>query len=109
MRPVGINKVYERTYELYYRITQTDVEWVLERYIYCKQQVANKNKPFIKPIVSQHYLDRVYLDLIDFISEPDRHTGTKWVLQVKDHFSRMVWFYPLMYKEAAEIAKTITY
>jgi hypothetical protein len=77
MRPVGINKVHERAHELYYRITQTNIEWVLERYTYYKQQEANKSKFFIKPIVSQRCLDRVYLDLIDFISEPNRYTGAK--------------------------------
>jgi hypothetical protein len=42
MRLVGINKVHERAHELYYKITQTDVEWVLEKYTYYKQQEANK-------------------------------------------------------------------
>jgi len=31
----------------------------------------------------------------------------KWVLQIKDHFSRMIWLYPLLAKTSAEVARCL--
>jgi transposase InsO family protein len=52
--------------------------------------------------VSRRVLDRVYMDLMDFTSQPDGEY--KWVLQLKDHFSRMIWLFPLKNKGSAEVA-----
>lgn len=75
----------------------------------CQAQESNKAKKTITPIISKHVLNRVYLDLVDFTSEPDHDTGAKWMLQIKDHFSRMIWLYPLMDKSSAKIAKAVSY
>jgi endogenous inhibitor of DNA gyrase (YacG/DUF329 family) len=57
--------------ELYYGITQENVEWVLKKCVICNQNTANKEPPTITPIVSRRCLDRVYIDLMDFTSQPD--------------------------------------
>jgi hypothetical protein len=88
--------------ELYYRITQENVKWVLERCVICNQNTANKEPPTITPIASRRCLDRVYIDLMDFTSQPDN--GYTWVLQIKDHFSRMIWLFPLQNKSSIKVA-----
>jgi transposase InsO family protein len=42
------------------------------------------------------------MDLMDFTSQPDGEY--KWVLQLKDHFSRMIWLFPLKDKGSTEVA-----
>ena len=59
----------------------------------------------ITPITSRRCLDRVYMDLMDFTSQPDGEYT--WVLQLKDHFSRMIWLFPLKNKESLEVANAL--
>ncbi|CAF1430049.1 unnamed protein product, partial [Didymodactylos carnosus] len=54
-----------------------------------------------KPIISVEYLTRVQMDLIDMHSVPDGEF--KWILHVKDHFTKFSWAYPLQTKEAAPV------
>jgi transposase InsO family protein len=65
----------------------------------------NKERQIITPIISRRCLDRVYMDLMDFTSQPDGEYH--WVLQLKDHFSRMVWLFPLRNKSSIEVAKSL--
>ena len=78
------NKTHERISELYYGITQEEVTWLLSKCQVCAANQANREPPSITPIISQRCLDRVYMDLMDFTSQPD---GVyHWVLQLKDTF-----------------------
>jgi hypothetical protein len=43
---------------------------------------------------------------MDFTSQPDREYN--WVLQIKDHFSRMIWLFPLKEKSSPEVARALT-
>ena len=44
---------------------------------------------------------------MDFTSQPDK--GYKWVLQIKDHFSRMIWLFPLKDKSSTKVAGVYIY
>ena len=63
----------------------------------------NREPTTVTPIVSKRCLDRVYIDLIDFTSQPE--DGYEYILQVKDYFSRMVWLYALREKSSGEVAR----
>jgi hypothetical protein len=45
------------------------------------------------------------MDLMDFTSQPDGEYH--WVLQLKDHFSRMIWLFPLKDKSNNEVANAL--
>jgi hypothetical protein len=45
------------------------------------------------------------MDLMDFTSQPDGIYH--WVLQLKDHFSRMIWLFPLRDKSSEEVASSL--
>jgi hypothetical protein len=34
-------------------------------------------------------------------------SGQKWIIQIKDHFSRYVWLYPLCDKSADEVTRVM--
>jgi hypothetical protein len=62
------------------------------------------------PILSSRCLDRIQFDLIDFRSTPDISIDSvkfKWILQIKDTFSKYIWLIPLVDKEAETVAATI--
>ena len=50
-------------------------------------------------------MERLQIDLIDFRHTPDGHF--KWVLQVKDHFSKYTCLFALKSKEATEVADAL--
>jgi len=71
----------------------------------CNANANNREPSTVTLIVSKRCLDRVYIDLMDFTSQPK--DGYKYILQVKDHFSRMVWLYALHEKSSGEVARCI--
>jgi transposase InsO family protein len=91
--------------ELFYGITQEDVKWVLTKCQICITNASNREPSTVTPIISRRCLDRVYIDLMDFTSQPDQ--GYNWVLQIKDHFSRMIWLFPLKDKSSTEVAAAL--
>jgi hypothetical protein len=98
---IGVRKTYDRLHENYYSITEAQVEWVLARCAICTLQAANKGKPPIKPIKVLRCLHHLIIDLMDFSSMADG--DFKWILQVKDPFSRYIWLYALKDKSAASV------
>jgi transposase InsO family protein len=54
------------------------------------------------PIVTERAWERVQIDLIDMRHEPSGQF--KWILHVKDHFSKYTQLYPLKSKHAEPIA-----
>jgi IS30 family transposase len=43
---------------------------------------------------------------MDFITQPEE--GHEYILQVKDHFSRMIWLYAIQEKSSTEVARCMT-
>ncbi|KAH6665599.1 hypothetical protein B0J14DRAFT_568748 [Halenospora varia] len=83
-----IEPTYDACRRLYYGITQKEVTKLLKECRHCRSQAPNQEPATITPIISRRCLDRIYLDCLDFTSQPNGEY--KWVLQVKDHFSRSV-------------------
>jgi hypothetical protein len=64
-----------------------------------------KKPPAGKPIISLGYMTRMQIDLIDMTSRPDH--DYKWILHMRDHFSKFSWTHPLTSKRAAEVAEKL--
>jgi hypothetical protein len=58
-----------------------------------------------KPIVSVGFLTRMQVDLIDMRST--EYQGFKFIMHVKDHFTKFSWLFPLASKEAVHVAKNL--
>ena len=71
----------------------------------CSTRVPVKNPPAGKPIISLGFLTRVQMDLIDMTSRPDGEK--KWILHMRDHFSKFSWTHALESKRAVEVAEAL--
>jgi len=58
-----------------------------------------------KPIVSVGFLTRLQVDLIDMRSM--EHNGFKFIMHVKDHFTKFSWLSALPSKEAVNVAANL--
>jgi Integrase zinc binding domain len=97
----GVNKTHEICAQRYYGITKVDVAWLLTRCAVCLLNKPNKDSP-IKPIEVFNIMERVQVDLVDMSANPDGNY--KWILQMKDHFSKYSVLYPLATKHAEPVA-----
>jgi hypothetical protein len=102
---VGVTLTFNRIQELWYGVSQDDIEWVLKNCAVCQLRACNKTKPVTKPITTCRCMDRVQLDLMDFRSLADGRY--KWILQVKDTFSQHIWLYALEDKGSEEVYNAI--
>jgi hypothetical protein len=107
----GVNKVSKAVIERFYGIRKDDVEWVLKHCQTCLLERQNRSQTPARasrePVVSGRTLERVEIDLIDFRHEPDGEY--KWILQIKDHFSKFTSFFPLknQWPDPEEVAVAI--
>lgn len=72
----------------------------------CKNCALNRpaaTKAPLQPIVSGRAWERVQVDLIDMRHEPSGQY--KWILHVKDHFSKYTQLYALKSKHSEPIAE----
>lgn len=58
-----------------------------------------------KPIVSVGFLTRLQVDLIDMRSI--EYNGYKFIMHVKDHFTKFSWLFALPSKEANQVATNL--
>ena len=62
------------------------------------QQLAERKPKHVgakKPILSNHFCDRIQVDLIDYSSDPQKNeydVEMRWLMVVKDHFFLQNWF-----------------
>lgn len=69
---LGVDKTYHRVQQLYYGITEADVEWVRKACNVCNQAAPPKAKKLaIKPIIPTGMMDELVVDLMDFTKELD--------------------------------------
>jgi hypothetical protein len=99
---LGQDKTLDKCKSLYYGPTKKLVGFILRRCIHCNLQAPQANSGYIKPIISHGPLDRLVIDLMDFSTIADREY--KWILQMKDHFTKMVWLRPLRDKTALSVS-----
>jgi hypothetical protein len=98
----GRNKVWPTIEQQYYGIKREDVEFILKRCKNCTLNRPNATKAPLVPIISGRAWERVQIDLIDMRHEPSGQY--KWILHIKDHFSKYTQLYPLKSKHAGPIA-----
>ncbi|KFY03974.1 hypothetical protein V490_00036 [Pseudogymnoascus sp. VKM F-3557] len=98
----GRNKVWPTIEQQYYGIKREDVEFILKRCKNCTLNRPNTTKAPLVPIISRRAWERVQIDLIDMRHEPSGQY--KWILHIKDHFSKYTQLYPLKSKHAEPIA-----
>lgn len=58
-----------------------------------------------KPIISLGFLTRIQVDLIDMRSM--EYNGSKFIMNVKDHFTKFNWLFSLPTKEASQVATNL--
>ena len=98
----GMNKTTIAVQDGYYGITQTEIEWLLKHCQTCLLSRQNRSRAPLEPIISDHTLQRIQIDLVDMRHEPDEQF--KWILHIKDHFSKWSSLFPLKSKTAVEVA-----
>jgi hypothetical protein len=101
----GICKTYKQVIEQYWGITRNNITWVVNWYLICNLGSSAKNKSIPIPIVSSWCLNRVYIDLIDYRTTPDRIYC--WLVQFKDYFLYYIWLVLLPNKEVSILANLI--
>jgi hypothetical protein len=92
----GKNKIWEAIQRRFYGIKRQDVDFVVKR---CKNCTFNRpaiTKVFLILIVINRVWERVQVDLIDMRYESSDQY--KWILYIKDYFSKYTQLYPLKSK-----------
>lgn len=84
-----------------------EVEWLLKRCQSCLLERQNRSRAPLEPITVDRILECVQIDLVDFRHEPDGQY--KWILHIKDHFSKFTSLYPLKSKTSEEVANSIAH
>ena len=97
--------MFPQMQELYYSISYDDIEWVVDKCAVCKLMEAQKGKAPIQLIKTHCCLDHVQINLMDFKVLADGEY--KYILQIKDTFSRYIWLFPLKNREAEDVAKVL--
>lgn len=101
----GSEKTYIEVKRQVYGITKADVRWLKKRCLICNLNQPNNTRAPLEPIVTTRILERIQVDLIDMRHEP---SGTyKWILHVKDHFSKFSALYALRSKRASDVAQAL--
>lgn len=98
---IEIRATHDELCTVWYGISREDVEWVVEKCKGCALNEDNQGTAVVKPIETRFCMDRVEFDLMDFRSLSDGEF--KWILHIKDTFSRHVWLYPLKDKSSKEV------
>lgn len=99
----GERKTWDKVHPLAHGISFKDVAWLLSRCQTCAPMRANCTRAPLVPIVSRFPFERIQMDLMDLSNEPSN--GYKWILHLKDHFSKMSWLRALKLKHSLGIAK----
>ena len=102
----GQEKTFIRLSEQYYGIIRPEVRWLLKHCKVCGLNRPNRTRPPLEPIVVSRLFERVQIDLIDMRHEPDDQF--KWIIHMKDHWSKLCMLMPSTSKRADEIAQYIT-
>ena len=103
----GYKITHQALKEQFYGISREDVEWIIKHCILCAQNSANNSQAPLQPVQSTCILDRVQIDLVDMRATPDGNY--KWILHLKDHFSKFTTLYPLADKTAESVATQIAH
>lgn len=103
----GYKITFASVKEQFYGISRDECEYLIGLCTLCAINAANKTKAPLKPIKSICTMERVQVDLVDMSSSPDGNF--KWILHLKDHFSKFSTLYPLIDKSSAGVATQIAH
>lgn len=98
----GMNKTWSEIAPRYQGIPREAVNWIVKRCSICHSQLPNSRALFDAPITSEKPMERIQMDLIDMRLCPDRQY--RWVLHIKDHFSRFCMLFPVSDRTSMEVA-----
>jgi len=101
----GYVKTFNNIKEWFFGITKEQVQWLVGRCQTCLKNHPNRSRGELDPIISNHILQRVQIDLIDMRHEPNGQY--KWILHIIDHFSKFSSVVALKSKQAVEVADAI--
>ena len=98
----GRTKTWSILQRKFYGLKREEAEFIVKRCKNCTLNRPNTTKAPLVPITSGRAWERVQIDLIDMRHEPSGQF--KWILHIKDHFSKYTQLYPLKSKHAEPIA-----
>jgi hypothetical protein len=98
----GRDKTWEEVQKRYSGIAKEDIAWMAKNCAICAINAASQAVAPLNPIKADNLFERIQVDLIDMRKEPDGQY--KWILHIKDHFSKFTCLYPCKSKEASEVA-----
>ncbi|KIN08866.1 hypothetical protein OIDMADRAFT_48707 [Oidiodendron maius Zn] len=96
----GQIKTWAAVQQKYYGISRQEVTFVLKLCKNCALDRPAATKAPLVLIISRRAWERVQIDLIDMRHEPSGQF--KWILHIKDHFSKYTQFYPLKSKQCCQ-------
>ena len=70
--------------------------WVIDHCAFCLANRAVSTKAPLEAIIAEEIFKRVQMDLVDMRHKPSERY--KWVLHIKDHFSKYSVLFPLVSK-----------
>ena len=98
----GEDKTHAEVCKKFYGILRQSLKQLLKQCETCIKMAPNKSKAPLQPICVERALERLQMDLMDMGSIP---AGPyKWILHIKDHFSKYSMLFALTTKESSKIA-----
>jgi hypothetical protein len=92
----GRDKIWPEINKQYHGLNKEECQWVIDHCAYCIANKATTTKAPLEPIVVDEIWKRVQIDLVDMRHEPSGRY--KWILHIKDHFSKFTFLFPLVSK-----------
>ncbi|CAG8682213.1 7422_t:CDS:2, partial [Gigaspora rosea] len=82
-------------------------QWITDLFVSacktCQEKKSSKNSKIAgNVIVSNHFLSRIQIDIIDFSQNP--YDSFKYIVHARDHFTRFSWARPIKSSTALEVA-----
>ena len=98
----GEDKTHAEVCKKFYGISRQSLKHLLKQCETCMKMAPNKSKAPLQPICVERAMERLQIDLMDMGSIP---AGPyKWILHIKDHFSKYSMLFALTTKESSKIA-----
>ena len=101
----GVHKTQAEIDKNVYGISREATATLLKQCITCQLNARNRTRAPLEPIYVERVLERLQIDMIDMSSTPAKHF--KWILHIKDHWSKYSQLYALPTKESIGIANCL--
>lgn len=101
----GTNKTWYEVSARYHGIPKRAVDWVVQRCQLCHSHRPGPRPALYQVTSSYDVMERVQMDLIDMRQEPDGKY--RWILHIKDHFSRFCMLYPLRRRRGSDVVRRL--